>query len=105
MSKTQTYRLYIHGEPQPDYAPFTARGAKLANEVNNQPGNWQGYEWRREDRKHTRQFDVQSVNGTRQTFASFAAFNAHLEAGGLADGRRQSVEYINSQSKPVRLAA
>ena len=105
MSKTQTYRLYINGVPQPDYAQFTSASAKTTNEVNRQPGHWQGYEWRREDRKKTTPFDVIQVDGIRKSYPGFAAYHEHLATGGMDEYRMRSAEYLSQANQPVRRAA
>jgi len=94
------YQLHRDGVPQEHYARMTPAEADRTNETQAP----YGMTWENPQPLRSTAFDVQSVNGTRQTFASFAAFNAHLEAGGMAEGRKQSVQYINSQSTLRRAA-
>lgn len=102
MSKHFNYQLHVDGVPQDHMVRMTPAEAEHTNETMARFGKC--YHVTGEPPRST-PFGVVNVDGTRQHFEGFAAFNRHLRNGGMAEDRRRAVAYINSLVKPVRRAA
>ncbi len=100
MSKHFNYQLHINGQPQAHYARMTPAEADRANETQAR----YGMAWENPQPVQSTPFGVANVDGTRERYPSFAAFNQHLRNGGMAADRRRAVAYIKSQTT-VRRAA
>jgi hypothetical protein len=102
MRKERTYQLHIDGQPQEHRARMTDAEAERTNETLARFGN--RYHATGEPLGRTR-FTVRNLDGTRQEFSGFAAYNAFLRNGGMDAYRRRSVEYKSTIDKPVRRVA
>lgn len=102
MRREHTYQLHVDGQPTAHRVRMTPAEAERTNETLAEYGKQ--YHATDEPLMGTT-FTVLNLDGTRQEFAGFAAYNAHLESGGMAAYRRRSVEYKSTIDKPVREAA
>lgn len=96
------YQLHIDGTPTPHRVRMTDAEAERTNETFARFGK----QYHATDEPLGRTpFTVLNLDGTRQEFSGFAAYNAFLAAGGLDAYRRRCVEYRSTIDKPVRRVA
>jgi len=94
---TKTYRLYIAGVAQPDYAEFTKQGNKDVHDVNQVDEHFPDHEWRREDRQKGTAFEVINLDGERIRYLSFADFYQQHDTN--AYSRRVAAYIRKSEAK------